>query len=65
MQHQDENPRKPLKPWVLPLMLGSIGVIVLGVIATYANTTAGALVVLLGLFGIGIVAWQAASSSSR
>lgn len=62
MQHQDDNPKRPLKSWVLPLMLGSIGVIVLGVISTYASTGLGALVVLLGLVGVCVAAWGAAST---
>jgi hypothetical protein len=36
----------------VPVAVASLAVIVLGVVLTYANTTFGALIVLLGLFGL-------------
>lgn len=52
-----------LKPWVLPLAIASVAVIVLGVLATYIDTTMGALIVLVGLLGVGWVAREAARSA--
>lgn len=62
MQPEEPNEKPPLKPWVLPLMLCSIAVIVLGVILTYVDTTGGAIVVLLGLVGIARAGWGAAGT---
>lgn len=63
MQNEDNNEKRPLKPWVLPLLLGSVGVIVLGVISTYANTSVGAMIVLIGLIGFCWAAWGASRSA--
>lgn len=59
-----EEQKPPLKPWVLPLFLGSVAVIVVGVLSTYANLTAGALIVLIGLVGFCWAAWGASQSDT-
>lgn len=61
---QPEPPKPPLKPWVLPTMVGSIAVIVIGVISTYANVTVGAMIVLAGLIGFCWAAWGASNSDT-
>ncbi len=60
MPQQDEGPKSNLKPWVAPLAVGSVAVIVLGLLAAYANLTVGALIALVGLLGVLVVAYQAA-----
>lgn len=54
--------RPPLKNWILPLMIVSLLVVVAGVFATYADTTQGAVVVLIGLCGVAVAAWGAGRS---
>lgn len=54
--------RPPLKPWILPLMLVSIGVIVVGIISTYADLTIGAVIVFVGLCGVFVAGWAAGGS---
>lgn len=56
---QPEEQKPPLKPWILPLMLGSIAVIALGLISAYADLRLGALLALLGLFGVCWAGWAA------
>lgn len=62
MDANDQPPKPGLKPWVLPLAIGSACMIGLGVLATYANTTIGAGIVLIGLIGVAVVGWSAADS---
>jgi Flp pilus assembly protein TadB len=52
MDQQDPNQESGLDPRAVPVAVASLAVIVLGVVLTYANTTFGALIVLLGLFGL-------------
>lgn len=61
---QEEEPKSNLKPWVLPWAVGSVALIVIGILATYANTTVGAAIVLVGLIGFVRVAIGAASSAN-
>ncbi len=63
MPPQDEEPKSNLEPWVLPWAIGSVAVIVIGVLATYANTTVGAAIVLVGLIGAVRVAAGAARNA--
>lgn len=62
MENPQPNPPTRLKPWVAPLAVGSVVAIAVGVIATYANLTLGALIVLIGLMGVVIVGYQASRS---
>jgi hypothetical protein len=62
MTEPPNTPPTRLKSWVLPLAIASVAVIVLGVIATYANTTFGAAIVLVGLCGVVVVAREASRS---
>lgn len=62
MDANDQPPKPGLKSWVLPLAIASACLIGLGVIATYANTTLGAAIVLIGLIGVAVVGWSAAGS---
>lgn len=57
-----ERPQTQLAAWVLPLAVFSVLLIGAGVISTYASTTIGALIVLVGLLGIALVGWGAARS---
>ncbi len=59
----DKPPRPPLKGWVLPTMVGSIGVIVIGLISAYASLRLGAVIALIGLIGVCVAGWGAAGSS--
>jgi hypothetical protein len=56
MNQEDPEQRPPLDPRAVPVAVVSFAVIVFGVFCTYANVTFGALIVLLGLFGLGWVA---------
>ncbi|MBJ7353410.1 MAG: hypothetical protein JHC98_01165 [Thermoleophilaceae bacterium] len=49
-----------LDPRAVPIAVASAVVIVLGILLTYANTTFGAVIVLLGLCGVVWVAILAA-----
>lgn len=60
INHPDERPPSNVDPKAVPWAVGSVLVIVLGVLATYANTTVGAAIVLLGLIGVVRVAVLAA-----
>lgn len=62
MPPKDENPRPPLKPWILPLAVTSVAVIILGVILTYKDLSGGAIIVLLGLIGLFRAGWAAGDS---
>ena len=52
MDEKDPNQESGLDPRAVPVAVASLAVIVLGIVLTYANTTFGALIVLLGLFGL-------------
>lgn len=60
MNDRSPEPRPPLKPWVLPVIVASVLVIIVGILATYADTSQGAVVVLIGLIGFAIGASGAA-----
>ncbi len=59
---QPPRPAGGLKPWVAPLAVGSVVVIVLGMGLAYVNLTLGAVVALLGLIGVIVVGGEAARS---
>lgn len=52
MEQKDPNQGTKLDPRAVPVAIASAAVIVLGLLLTYANTTFGALIVLLGLCGV-------------
>lgn len=64
MEQQDPNKESGLDPRAVPSAIASVVVIVLGILLTYANTTIGAVVVLLGLCGVVWVGWLAAKSDT-
>jgi hypothetical protein len=65
MDEQDPNQDTELDPRAVPIALVSLAVIILGIVLTYANTTFGALIVLLGLVGIVWVGKLALNQGSR
>lgn len=60
VNHPDERPAANISPKAVPWAVGSVAVIVIGVLATYADTTVGAAIVLVGLIGVVRVAVLAA-----
>ncbi|MBI2692176.1 MAG: hypothetical protein HYX29_09580 [Solirubrobacterales bacterium] len=62
MDEQDPNTGSGLDPRAVPVAIASVAVIVLGIFSTYANLTIGALIALVGLFGIIWVGRMAAKS---
>ena len=52
MNQEDPNQESRLDPRAVPVAVASVAVIVLGILLTYANSTFGAAIVLLGLCGI-------------
>lgn len=64
MEQQDPNKESGLDPRAVPSAIAAVVVIVLGIFLTYANTTYGAIVVLLGLCGVVWVGWLAAKSDT-
>jgi hypothetical protein len=52
MDEKDPNQESRLDPRAVPVAVASVVVILLGIFLTYANTTFGALIVLIGLCGI-------------
>lgn len=65
LQFEDERPSPGLKPWVLPLAIASVAVIIFGLLFAYVNLTAGAGFALLGLFGVIAVGREAARSAGE
>jgi hypothetical protein len=51
VNHPDERPPANVSPKALPWAVGSVAVIAIGVLATYADVTVGAVIVLIGLIG--------------
>jgi hypothetical protein len=62
---EDPNQRAPMDPRAVPVAVASVALIVLGLFLTYASTTFGALVVLLGLVGVAWLCVLVTSRSSR
>lgn len=61
MPEDDQKQPPRLKPWVLPVILTSILVIVLGLIGAYVDLRLGAVLALAGLIGFGVASWGAAN----
>lgn len=61
MPEDDEKQPPKLKPWVLPVILSSILVIMLGLIGAYVDLRLGAVLALAGLIGFAVASWGAAN----
>jgi hypothetical protein len=65
MPNDDREQPTKLRPWVLPLAIASVLLVVLGVVATYIDVVIGAVIVLVGMIGVWIVGFAASRAVDR